>query len=173
MLGNAVGAYHQRKDEMKHSSQHSSSTVSKFLPLTREDITPPITDTCRMGDTKVIPPPTQGKEHTVVTRPPTKEEEADVPMPIPYDLIIPAMWNLQIPKQPSETLDEFGKCCATMTRLMSDPRTAALLSTMAATPEVYIEANHYASTQQESQFGVVKRPGSKQVWNTKLTMVHG
>jgi hypothetical protein len=55
---------------------------------------PPITDTCRIGDTKVIPPPTQGKEQMVITQPLTKEEEADVPTPITYDLITPAMWNL-------------------------------------------------------------------------------
>jgi hypothetical protein len=112
-----------------------------------------------MGDTKVIPPPTQGKEHTVITQPPTKEEEANVPTPIPYDLITPAVWNLQIPKQPSETLDEFGKRCAAVTRLMSDPRMAALLSTMATTPEVYIEVNHYASTHKNPNSGLSRDLG--------------
>jgi hypothetical protein len=67
MLGKAAEAYHQRKDKMKQSFWHSSSTLSEFLPSTGEDMPPPITNICRMGDTKVIPPPTQEKEHKVVT----------------------------------------------------------------------------------------------------------
>jgi hypothetical protein len=80
-------------------------------------------------------------------------------MPIADDLITPALWNLQIPKQPSETLDEFEKHCAAVTRLMSNPRMAALLSTMAVTPEVYIEANHYASTYKNPDLGLLRDLG--------------
>jgi hypothetical protein len=97
MLGKAVEAYHQRKNEMKQSSWHSSSTVSEFLPSTGDDMLPPITNIHRIGDTKVIPPPTQEKKQKVVTQSPTKEEKANVPMPIADDLITPAVWNLQIP----------------------------------------------------------------------------
>jgi hypothetical protein len=42
---------------------------------------------------------------------------------------------------------------------MSDPRMAALLSTMAATPEVYIEVNHYASTHKNPDLGLSRDLG--------------
>jgi hypothetical protein len=127
--------------------------VSDFLPSTGDELSSFIAAPLVAGGAKLILPPKQGKEHLIVTKTPTKVEEATLLLPTANDLITPALWNLQIPQQPNETSGDFGKHRAAVDHLMSDPMMAALLSTMAKTPDIYIEANRFASNHKTPELG--------------------
>jgi hypothetical protein len=153
MLYKAAKAYCQKKDKREQSSQRSSSTVSDFLLLTEDELSSFIAAPLVAEGAKLIPPPKQGKEHLIVTKTPTKVEEAALPLPTVNDLITPALWNLQIPQQLNETSGDFGKCHAAVDHLMSDPMMAALLLTMVKTSDIYIKANHFASNHKTPELG--------------------
>ena len=128
----AARLYWQKKDEQKpltrNSAQNSSDTISDFLSSAGQH-TPTAVATPMATDIKPIPLPITGNIGGEI---PSSIRTKNL-LSIPGDPVTTAFFELNTPKRPDKTHEAFERCCAAVTRLVTNPASAPWLTSLGAT----------------------------------------